>query len=203
MTLPDGAGLATAETVNEARKVVAVAHNNKPSSQAKPKSQLANLAQRIQAEHQAVIAAVRSTAEHAMAAGDLLIEAKAKVNHGGWQLWLKEHCAFSERTAQLYMRLAGNRTAIESKAQRVADLTLREAIKVISAPSRPQSPPSSTAQTIAASPTRKVSHRDLLALWLDLPVEERKHFFDAIGLRAVCESVPDSWKEALRREPLR
>jgi hypothetical protein len=203
MTLPDGAGPAATETANEARKVVAVARNNKPSSQTKPKRQgrLADLAQRIRAEHEAVIAAVKSGIQHAMAAGDLLIEVKAKVNHGEWQPWLKKHCAFSERTAQLYMRWAENHAAIEAKAQRVADLTLREAIKVISAPSR-LSPPGSTAQTVAATPTRRVSHCDLLALWLDLPVEERKHFFDAIGLRAIRESVPDSWKEALRREPL-
>jgi hypothetical protein len=39
---------------------------------------LADLAARVQAEHQAVMAAVRSGAEHAMAAGDLLIQAAGR-----------------------------------------------------------------------------------------------------------------------------
>jgi hypothetical protein len=207
VTSLNGTGPAAAETANGARKVVAVARNNKPSSQPKPKrqGQLADLAQRIQAEHQAVIAAIKSSAEHAMAAGDLLIEAKAKVSHGGWQLWLKEHCAFSERTAQLYMWLAENRAAIEAKAQRVADLTLRGAVKAIATPeprtevATPQST-SRLAHTIEQQKPKRVTHRDLLALWLILPADERRPFFDAIGLRTIIECVPESWKEALRRE---
>jgi hypothetical protein len=45
-------------------------------------------------------------ADHAIAAGHALIEAKALVAHGEWLAWVKEHCGFSERTAQIYMRLA-------------------------------------------------------------------------------------------------
>jgi hypothetical protein len=98
--------------VNEAPKIgTGERRKSNSRSVSKPQGRLADLARRIQAEHEAVIAAVKSGAEHAMAAGDLLIQAKAKVNHGGWQLWLKEHCAFSEGTAQLYMQLAENRAS--------------------------------------------------------------------------------------------
>src|SRR6266446_10095590 len=88
---------------------------------------LADLAARIRTEHEATSASLQRGVQHAMTAGDLLLEAKAQVPHGQWLPWLSEHCAISERTAQLYMRVAKNRAAIEAKAQRVADLTLNEA----------------------------------------------------------------------------
>ena len=74
---------------------------------------LADLSARIRVEHHATSAALKSSVEHAMAAGDLLIEAKELVPHGQWLPWLAENCELSERTAQLYMRTAKNREAIE------------------------------------------------------------------------------------------
>jgi hypothetical protein len=92
---------------------------------------LADLAARIRTCHEATVAALNTSVIHAMAAGDLLIEAKAQVGHGHWLPWLAKNCAISERTAQLYTKLAKNRATIE-KAMRnpqrgVADLTLNEA----------------------------------------------------------------------------
>jgi Protein of unknown function (DUF3102) len=94
---------------------------------------LADLAARIRAFHQATAEALRRSVENAMAAGDLLIEAKAQLKHGQWLPWLRDHCAMSERTAQLYMRCAKNRAAIEEqvKSATVADLTLNEAAAVL------------------------------------------------------------------------
>ncbi len=92
---------------------------------------LADLAHRIRAEHEAAGASFQRGAKHAMAAGDLLIEAKEQVKHGQWLPWLAEHCSISERTAQLYMRLAKARPEVEAKAQRVADLSLRGAIAAL------------------------------------------------------------------------
>jgi hypothetical protein len=92
---------------------------------------LADLAARIRAEHEAAEAALKRGAEHAMNAGDLLIEVKAQLKHGQWLPWLAEHCDISERTAQLYMRLARARPEIEANAQRVADLSLRGAAAVL------------------------------------------------------------------------
>ena len=67
-----------------------------------------------------------------MAAGELLIEAKALVRHGQWLPWLKDHVEISERTAQIYMRAAKNRAEIEaSKAQSTADLSLGEAVALL------------------------------------------------------------------------
>jgi Protein of unknown function (DUF3102) len=93
---------------------------------------LADLAARIRDEHTAVSIALKDSVRHGIAAGELLIEAKAKVAHGQWLPWLRDHCTMSERTAQLYMRLAKNRTAIEEQIRNgVADLSLNEAAAML------------------------------------------------------------------------
>jgi hypothetical protein len=96
---------------------------------------LADLAARINAEHEAVCGALKRGLEHAIAAGKLLIEAKAQFDHGDWLRWLRdEHCPcrVPERTAQVYMRLA--RHAEELKSATVADLTVRDAVELLTEP---------------------------------------------------------------------
>ncbi len=93
---------------------------------------LADLAGRIKIEHTAVSAALKDSVTHAIAAGELLIEAKAQLVHGQWLPWLRDHCTMSERTAQLYMRCAKNRGAIEGQIRNgVADLSLNEAAAIL------------------------------------------------------------------------
>jgi hypothetical protein len=95
---------------------------------------LTDLAARIRAEHGAAAASLGDAVRHAMAAGELLIEAKALVRHGQWLPWLRDRCSLSERTCQLYMRLAKNRAEIEkTNAQSIADsdLTLNEAAALL------------------------------------------------------------------------
>jgi Protein of unknown function (DUF3102) len=91
---------------------------------------LADLAARIKTWHTAVAAALKDSVRHGIAAGELLIEAKAQLKHGEWLPWLRDHVEISERTAQLYMRLAKNRAEIES-ATAIADLTLNEATAML------------------------------------------------------------------------
>jgi hypothetical protein len=89
---------------------------------------LTDLAVRIKAEHTAAAASLKDSVRHAIAAGELLIEAKALVPHGQWLPWLADHVSISERTAQLYMRVAKNRAEVEKRVRNgVADLTLNEA----------------------------------------------------------------------------
>jgi Protein of unknown function (DUF3102) len=91
---------------------------------------LADLAARIRTEHEATATALKRSVLHAMAAGDLLLEAKTAVPHGKWLCWFADNCTMSARTAQLYMKLAKNRAKIEKEManpQSVADLTLNEA----------------------------------------------------------------------------
>lgn len=92
------------------------------------------LADKINTEHEACRASMQKGLEHALEAGRLLLEAKKGLPHGEWLPWLKESCPdISERTAQNYMRLAREVPKLEpGKAQRVADLSYRDAIRVVS-----------------------------------------------------------------------
>ena len=82
------------------------------------------IAEEIKRAHADTRAAARFSAERAMEAGRLLIEAKAALGHGEWLPWLRTNVLMSERTARGYMALAksGLKTAT------VADLGLRASL---------------------------------------------------------------------------
>lgn len=91
------------------------------------------LAADIRREHAAVGEAAARGVQHALAAGDALIEARASIAHGAWSTWLAANVpGLSARTAQLYMQLARNRDRLD--AQRVADSSLRAAVALVSKP---------------------------------------------------------------------
>jgi hypothetical protein len=91
--------------------------------------ELTLLAGDINREHEACRAAGEAFAMHAYRCGELLLEVKTRVAHGEWGAWLAANFAASERTAQLYMR-----TARSGDPQRVADLSLRGALREIAGP---------------------------------------------------------------------
>jgi hypothetical protein len=94
---------------------------------------LPELAQAIDREHEAAVGAARSVIDHAVACGRLLIQAKAQLPHGEWLPWLEGNTTVSIRTAQVYTRLARELPKLsETNAQRVAHLSIREAIVTIS-----------------------------------------------------------------------
>jgi hypothetical protein len=76
----------------------------------------------------------RATVASAIKAGAALIEAKALVPHGGWLDWLKANVEMSERTAQVYMRLAKRKEVVDAKSAAAADLTIAGAIEAITGP---------------------------------------------------------------------
>ncbi|MFY9292617.1 MAG: DUF3102 domain-containing protein [Methylorubrum rhodinum] len=86
-----------------------------------------NIASAINAAHAGVEAAKREGARYAVECGRLLAQAKETVPHGGWDAWLRLNTTVSPRTAQLYMRIARHVEGDPAKAQRVADLSVREA----------------------------------------------------------------------------
>jgi hypothetical protein len=100
---------------------------------------LADLAARIEAEHKAVAKHMKAGVEHSIAAGRLLIEAKAQLKHGQWLPWLRQNCAISERTASLYMRLARGAEELAAKSASLADLTVEDAVRLLS-PAAPLGP---------------------------------------------------------------
>jgi hypothetical protein len=91
------------------------------------------LAQRARAEHEAVGAALRDTVRHAMAAGEILLKAKAGMPHGLFGDWLETKAGVPRRTAQVYMRLARELPKLpQEKRNAVAHLSLRDAIAELS-----------------------------------------------------------------------
>jgi len=100
-------------------------------------ARLRMLAERINAEHSAGEAAVKAalgqmsaSLDHAMNAGDLLLEAKAEVGHSNWKPWVRANCEVSVRRAEEYMYIARRRDKIveESKARHGAFSSIRAAL---------------------------------------------------------------------------
>ena len=98
---------------------------------------LPGLAAAIEREHEAASAAARRQLQHALECGRLLLRAKALLPHGDWLPWLAGNCTLKPRTAQAYMRLARELPKLaEANAQRVADLSVRDAIAALATTSR-------------------------------------------------------------------
>jgi hypothetical protein len=77
-----------------------------PPAIMRPAVDLAELAGRINAEHEAGERATRRGLEHFRAAGDALLQAKADCGHGRFKAWVEKNVKVSYRTAAVYMRLA-------------------------------------------------------------------------------------------------
>lgn len=95
---------------------------------------LASIAAEINAAHAACETASRAAVTHALDAGRLLIAAKVALPHGAWLPWLRTHVTCSERTAQLYMRIARHWSALAANPQPVTDMGLRELADLLAEP---------------------------------------------------------------------
>jgi hypothetical protein len=96
---------------------------------------LAKLAHRIRTAVQTSQQDRCNALHHDLDAGDALIEAQKRVC-SSWKRWLKENCSLGVRTAMLYMQLARHRRDIENEIERVGELSLRGAVRLICAPSK-------------------------------------------------------------------
>jgi hypothetical protein len=65
----------------------------------------------INCEHEQARLCASNAIEAAMRCGELLIAQKKRVRHGEFQAWVKEHCAFSHDTANVYMRITRQKTS--------------------------------------------------------------------------------------------
>jgi len=95
------------------------------------KDDLQSIAVDIRLEHDLCRKSIAEGLQHAINAGELLLRAKELCPHGTWGAWLRDNCNVSERTAQTYMRVARGLPVLEAKAQRVADLSLRDAVEIL------------------------------------------------------------------------
>jgi hypothetical protein len=93
------------------------------------------IAKEIRHEHELALSAAASALEHARRCGQLLAQAKEQLPHGAWAGWLADNFPASERMAQNYMRIAARWDELAAaNPQRVSDLTIRGAVKLLAAP---------------------------------------------------------------------
>jgi hypothetical protein len=97
--------------------------------------------------HGLITEATQSSLQYSIEIGTMLLDVKKEVKHGEWEAWLTKHCPdIAVTTAQLYMRLAKPENAAkleaaaEANAQRVVDLSVRGAAKLLAKPKEPGPP---------------------------------------------------------------
>jgi hypothetical protein len=100
---------------------------------------LAELASKVNDEHKHLKQCIIKGAHHAVRAGQLLWHVKRTMRHGDFMDWVAENCEFSQSTANTYMKVADALPAL-ANSQRIENLTLTAAIKMISDLKNPDDP---------------------------------------------------------------
>lgn len=98
---------------------------------------LAELAKRINAAHDAFETGMRQSLTAAAEAGELLINAKEQLRHGEWLPWLSDNFRGSHDMASRYMKLAGRLPEIEANFANVRNLSLSGALRLLDAEPSP------------------------------------------------------------------
>lgn len=82
--------------------------------------------------HRAAEDAARSALMHAREAGEALNEAKARVEHGEWTPWIREHFEATPQTARTYMRIARRWEDLQPHLENENALSIRGAVRALS-----------------------------------------------------------------------
>src|SRR6516225_8207443 len=91
---------------------------------------LAELAERIRAEHDGIVRAANDVLDHVLAAGRALIIAQKSVPKGQWADWVKRSCEVSYRTARRYIQVTrAYEAGGHGVAKDLAGLSLRGLIR--------------------------------------------------------------------------
>lgn len=102
---------------------------------AAPPSALEELASKIRMKHRDMLTQFKTSVTTAIEVGELLEEAKARVKHGNFEAWVKDHCQFSYRSARRYMGMAKNKTKLlaqlNAPSEALGDLSAQ---KLLAAP---------------------------------------------------------------------
>jgi hypothetical protein len=141
---------------------------------------LEELARRIRAALQASCQERRNALRRDLDIGDMLTEAQAQVTTG-WKRWLRENCFLSERTALLYQQLARHRAEIEAEIERVGELSLRAAVRLIS----------------KSAPKYTPKKPEFVVAWNKATDSELTQAFTALGdkgLRRFMGVMPAEWR---------
>jgi hypothetical protein len=125
---------------------------------------------------------MRATLRTAMDLGDALALARARVEVRGWKAWRAANCPdISKRWDELCRQLAANRAPIERVLADNPDLTVRDAIKLVSRPKE-------------RSPKAKPA---TLEKWRALSPDEKRAGLAADGIDLLLEHLPSEWRDEL------
>jgi hypothetical protein len=139
------------------------------------------LAERIRAALEAARQAQCNALRRALEVGDALIEARNRVSTG-WKRWLQENCSLKVRSALLYQQLAQHRAEIEAEIDRVGELSLRAARRLVMKP-------------VARDP--RPSKSDLTTAWGKATAEERTRHLDAVGVPGLLGAISLAFRREL------
>jgi hypothetical protein len=173
------------------------AHNASPLTE-QAQDRLAELTAAAQQEHLAVGHALGNALRHAMAAGDALLAARELVPAGQWQAYRRKHTDISERSAQVYVRVAKHRADLEAQSS-AGPLSIAAALEFL------KEPASTTARPRAKTKSAKATATSFEALtwWSKASGEARQCFFDGIGLLALLAALPPDWRIEIERRVAR
>jgi len=137
---------------------------------------LAAVAAKISADWAKLEQMEKATEEARKAFGKLLLDAKAKVGHGNFGNWIKEHCpSLHWRTANRYMELAKQPVKLDSVSN---------------------STTATTASTSNAAPSATATIIDLLDSRMDRVIKALDKLKEKEGVEAAIDEI-EKLKEAL------
>jgi hypothetical protein len=156
---------------------------------------LDDLASRIREAHTGVAAAFVSAIDRAIDAGETLIIAKKSklIPHGQWGKFLKR-CGVGDRQAERYMRLAWLVAANPTCKSDLAELSIEQAIKLLSPLKPPIDAPACGQPPERSKPNRPdFTGTDIIAAWIGSSPSERTRALNAIGLMSLLAAMPEAW----------
>ena len=113
------------------------------------------LAIAIRDEYQLAETAAVSSLRHLLTVGEMLTQAKAQVELGGWHRWIETNLPFGVRQAQRYMSLFEHRDELETDATRVSHFGFRSAFALLT--DERDNMDDNAAEQIQVDPTRRTN----------------------------------------------
>jgi hypothetical protein len=153
----------------------------------------ADLAKAINEKYSQIVSSLRTTFMRAVEIGELLEQAKDRVGHGNFEVWLGSHCQLSFSTARRYMKLAEDRPKIEEqlkletasgKSVKLTDLNLTSARRLLAAPKQ-----GSGSSKAPVTEKYKTIENDLIACLKDL--REKAESYASGTIEALNDTVSD------------
>jgi hypothetical protein len=145
-------------------------------------SPLADLVAAIRCLNRAICDYARSTLRASLDLGDALAWARDRVKVRKWKAWRAEHCSeISKRRDEVCRQLAASRSIIERALADDPDLSIRDALRLISTPK-------------SHAPKPKPA---TLEKWRVLNADEKRAGLAADSIDAFLEYMPPEWRDML------